>query len=231
MDDNRELTDSLKEHTELRNTLRNQIEQMRHDEDVIQKLKPKLQSDLKILERGSKQLERNQKALEKTFDKLTTKVPPPKLEEIHQAFHDTEPTAPLNTDDTSSLSPYEKAISLYPSLLKPTPSFVVMDGIGQEEVAPIPSFVVETDEEEDVITIQPKSIGPASRTRSKQTKALKKAIPALTKNLQQLSNMLGEVPCVSGTASSSPFASSPFIRPTPPSKKNTTNRKTTTNPV
>ena len=40
-DDNRELTDSLKEHTELRNTLKNQIEQMRHDEDVIQKLKPK----------------------------------------------------------------------------------------------------------------------------------------------------------------------------------------------
>ena len=34
LDDNRELTDSLKEHTELRNTLKNQIEQMRHDEEV-----------------------------------------------------------------------------------------------------------------------------------------------------------------------------------------------------
>ena len=219
LDDNRELTDSLKEHTELCNTLRNQIEQMRHDEDVIQKLKPKLQSDLKILERGSKQLERDQKTLEKTFDKLTTKVTPPELEEIHQAYHNTEPTAPSNADDTSSLPPYEMVTSLYSSLSKPTPCFVVMDGIGQEEVAPIPSFVVETDEEEDVITIQSKSVGPASRTRSKQTKALKKAIPALTKNLQQLSNMLGEVPRISGAASSSPFASSPFLRPTPPSKK------------
>ena len=47
LDDNRELTDSLKKHTEPRNTLRNQIEQMRHDEEVIQKLKPKLQGDLK----------------------------------------------------------------------------------------------------------------------------------------------------------------------------------------
>ena len=77
LDDNRELTNSLKEHTELRNTLKNQIEQMRHDEDIIQKLKPKLQTDLKILEKGSKQLEQDQKALEKTFDKLTTKVTPP----------------------------------------------------------------------------------------------------------------------------------------------------------
>ena len=84
VDDNRELTDNLKEHTELRNTLRNQIEQMRHDEDVIQKLKPKLQTDLKILERGSKQLERDRKALEKTFEKLATKVTSPELEEIHQ---------------------------------------------------------------------------------------------------------------------------------------------------
>ena len=220
LDDNRELTDSLKEHTELRNTLKNQIEQMRHDEDVIQKLKPKLQTDLKILERGSKQLERDQKALEKTFDKLTTKVTPPKLEEIHQAYHDTEPTAPLNTDDTSSLPPYEKATSLYHSLSKPTPSFVIMDGIGQEEIAPVPSLVVETDEEEENITaIRPKSVGPAARTRSKQTKALTKAIPALTKNLQQLSTILGDVPRASGAASSSSFASSPFLHPTLPPKE------------
>ena len=145
------MTDSLKEHSELRNTLKNQIEQMRHNEDVIQKLKPKLQTDLKILERGSKQLERDQKALEKTFEKLATKVTSPELEEIHQAYHDTEPTAPINDEETLSLPPYEKVTSLYPSLSKPTPSFVVMDGIGQEEVAPIPSFVVETDEEEDLI--------------------------------------------------------------------------------
>ena len=105
LDDNRELIDSLKEHTELRNTLRNQIEQMRHDEDVIQKLKPKLQTDLKILERGSKQLERNQKALENTFEKLATKVTSPELEEIHQAYHNTEPTAPINDEETSSLPP------------------------------------------------------------------------------------------------------------------------------
>ena len=199
LDDNRELTDSLKKHTELRNTLKNQIEQMRHDEDIIQKLKPKLQTDLKILEKGLKQLERDQKALEKTFDKLTTKVTPPELEEIHQAYHDTEPTAPLNIDDTSSLPPYEKATSLYPSLSKPTSSFVIMDGVGQEEIAPVPSFVVETDEEEEnITTIRPKSVGPAARTRSKQTKALNKA---LTKNLQQLSTILGDVPHASGAAS------------------------------
>ena len=119
---------------------------------------------------------------------------PPELEEIHQAYHDTQPTAPALNDDTSSLPPYEKATSLYPSLSKPTPLFVVMDGIGQEEVTPIPSFVIETDEEEDVITVQPKSVGPASRTRSKQTKALKKAIPQLTKNLKQFSSMLEGVP-------------------------------------
>ena len=186
---------------------------------MIQKLKPKLQTDLKILERGSKQLERDQKALEKTFDKLATKVTSPELEEIHQAYHDTEPTAPINDKETSPLPPHQKATSLYPSLSKPTLSFVVMDGIGQEEVAPIPSFVVETDEGEDLITVRPKSVGPASRTRSKQTKALKKAIPALTRNLQQFSTMLGEVPRASGAASSSPFALSPFLRPTPPSKK------------
>ena len=95
-----------------------------------------------------------------------------------------------------------------------------MDGIGQEEVVPISSFVVETDEEEEnITTVRPKSVGPAARTRSKQTKALKKAIPPLTKNLQQLLTMLGDVPRVSGAASSSPFASSPFLHPTPPSKK------------
>ena len=220
LDDNRELTDSLKEHTKLRNTLRNQIEQMRHDEDVIQKLKPKLQTDLKILERGSKQLERDQKALEKTFEKLATKVTSPELEEIHQAYHDTELTAPINDEDTSSLPPYEKATSLYPSLSKPTPFFMIMDGIGQEEIAPVPSFVVETDEEEEnITTIRPKSVGPAFRTRSKQTKAPRKAIPTITKNLQQLSTILGYVPRVSGAASSNPFASSPLLQPTPPPKK------------
>ena len=98
---------------------------MRDDEDVIQKLKPKLQTDLKILEKGSKQLEKDQKALEKTFDKLTTKVTPPELQEMHQAYHDTEPTAPSNIDDTASLPSYEKATSLYPSLSQPTPSFVI----------------------------------------------------------------------------------------------------------
>ena len=219
LDDNRKLTNSLKEHTELRNTLKNQIEQMRHDEDIIQKLKPKLQTDLKILEKGSKQLERDQKALEKTFDKLTTKVTPPELDEIHQAYHNTEPTAPSNIDDTSSLPPYEKATSLYPSLSQPIPSFVITDGIGQEEIAPVPSFVLETEgeEEENITTIRPKTIhsksaGSAARTCSKQAKALTKAIPALTKEVQQLSTILGDVPHASGAASSSPFASLPFLR-------------------
>ena len=216
LDDNRELTNSLKEHTELRNTLKNQIEQMRHDEDIIQKLKPKLQTDLKILEKGSKQLERDQKALEKTFDKLTTKVTPPELDEKHQAYHNTEPTAPSNIDDTSSLPPYEKATSLYPSLSQPTPSFVIMDGIGQEEIASVPSFVVETDEEEEM---RPKSVGPAARTRSKQIKALTKTIPALTKEVQQLSTILGDVPRASGAASSNPFASSPLRHPAFPPRK------------
>ena len=150
--------------------------------------------------------------MEKTFDKLITKVTPPELEEIHQAYHDTEPTAPLNIDDTSSLPPYEKATSLYPSLSQPTPSFVIMDGIGQEEIAPVPSFVVETDEEEE---IRPKSVGPAARTRSKQIKTLAKT----TKKLQQLSTILGDVPHASGAASSSPFTSSPFLHPPHPPKK------------
>ena len=131
---------------------------MRHDEEVIQKLRPKLQSDLKALDRGSKQLKRDQKVLEKTFDILTTKATPPESEEIHQAYDDTEPSALPHNDDTSSLPPYEKATSLYPSLPSPTPSFVVMDGIEQEEI------VVKTDEEEDIITVRPKSAGPASRT-------------------------------------------------------------------
>ena len=144
---------------------------------------------------------------------------PPELEEIHQAYHDTQPTAPALNDDTSSLPPYEKATSLYPSLSKTTLLFVVMDGIGQEEVTPNPSFVIETDEEEDVITVQPKSVGPASRTRSKQTKALKKAIPQLTKNLKQFSSMLEGVPRMSGAVSSGPITSSLFLQPTPPLKK------------
>ena len=87
-----------------------------------------------------------------------------------------------------------------------------MDGIGQEEIAPVPSFVVETDEEEE---IRPKSVGPAARTRSKQIKALAKA----TKKLQQLSTILGDVPHASSAASSSSFASSPFLNPPPPPKK------------
>ena len=184
LDDNRELTDSLKEHTELRNTLKNQIEQMRHDEEVIQKLKPKLQSDLKILDRGSKQLERYQKVLEKTFDKLTTKVTPPELEEIHQAYQDTEPSAPPHNDDTSSLPLYEKVTSLYPSLQTPTPSFVVMDGIGQEEIVLVPSFIVETDEEEDIMTVRPKSADPALCTKSKHVNTLERTIPKLSKSLK-----------------------------------------------
>ena len=212
LDDNRELTNSLKKHTELRNTLKNQIEQMRHDEDVIQKLKPKLQTDLKILEKGSKQLERDQKALEKTFDKLTTKVTSPELDEIHQAYHNTEPTAPSNIDDTSSLPPYEKATSLYPSLLQPTPSFVIMDGIGQEEITPVPSFVIETDGEEEM---RPKSTGPAAHTRSKKLEAIEK----LTKEVRQLSTALGEAPSVSGARLSGPFTSSPYLRTPHPPKK------------
>ena len=199
LDDNRELTNSLKEHTELRNTLKNQIEQMRHDEDVIQKLKPKLQTDLKILEKGSKQLEKDQKALEKTFDKLTTKVTPPELQEIHQAYHDTEPTAPSNVDDTSSLPPYEKATSLYPSLLQPTPSFVIMDGIGQEEIAPVPSYVIENDDEEEM---RPKSLGPAAHTRSKRQNALDN----LAKKVHELSATLGNIPSASGARLSAPLA-------------------------
>ena len=218
LDDNRELTNSLKEHTELRNTLKNQIEQMRHDEDVIQKLKPKLQTDLKILEKGSKQLEKDQKALEKTFDKLTTKVTPPELQEIHQAYHDTEPTAPSNADDTSSLPPYEKATSLYPSLLQPTPSFVITDGIGQEEIAPVPSYVIENDDEEEM---RPKSLGPAAHTRSKKLDALDN----LAKKVQELSATLGNVPSASGARLSGPLTSSPYSynphppKKTPPSKK------------
>ena len=219
LDDNRQLTDSLKEYTELRNTLRNQIEQMRHDEEVIQKLKPKVQGDLKALDRGSKQLERDQKALEKTFDPLTTKVSPPELKEMHQAYHDTEPLAPAFGDDTSSFPPYEKATSRYPSHPTLTPSFVIMDGIGQEDIAPVPSFVIETDEEENITTVHPRSVGPAARTRSKQTKVLKKAIPQLTKNLKQFSSMLEGIPSMLGAVSSDPFTSSPFLQPTPPPKK------------
>ena len=214
------MTGSLKEHTELRNTLRNQIEQMRHDEEVIQKLKPKLQGNLKALDRGSKQLKRDQKALEKTFDKLTTKVSPPQLKEIHQAYHDTEPSAPAFSDDTSSLPPYERATSLYSFLPISTPSFVIMDGLGQEEIAHVPSFVIETDnEEENITTVHSKSVGPAARTRSKQTKVFKKAIPQLTKNLKQFSSMLEGVPSMSGAVSSGPFTSSSFLQPTPPLKK------------
>ena len=212
LDDNRELTNSLKEHTELRHTLKNQIEQMRHDEDIIQKLKPKLQTDLKILEKGSKQLEKDQKALEKTFDKLTTKVTPPELEHIHQAYHNTEPTAPLNTDETSSLPSYEKVTSLYPSLSQPTPSFVIMDGIGQEEIAPVPSYVIETDNEEEM---RPKSHGPAAHTRSKKFEALDK----LAKEVRELSATLGNVPSASGARLSGPLTSSPYLRtPHPPNK-------------
>ena len=219
LDDNRELTNSLKEHTELRNTLKNQIEQMRHDKKVIQKLKPKLQGDLKALDRGSKQLERDQKALEKTFDKLTTKVTPPELEEIHQAYHGTELSAPPHNDDTPSLPPYEKATSLYPSLQIPTPSFVTMDGIGQAEIAPVPSFVVETDEEENITTVRPKSVGPTFRTRAKRANALKNTILELSKSLKQLTNALEGVPRMSGAALTGPSTSTPFLQPSPPLKK------------
>ena len=77
-----------------------------------------------------------------------------------------------------------------------------MDGIGQEEIAPVPSFIIETDnEEENITTVHPKSVGPAALTRSKQTKVLKKAIPQLTKNLKQFSNMLEGVPRMSGAVS------------------------------
>ena len=89
-----------------------------------------------------------------------------------------------------------------------------MDGIGQEEIAPVPSFIVETDEEEET-TVRPKSMGPAAHTRSKQTKAFAK----LTNKVQQLSTILGDVPHASGAASSSPFASSPFLHHTSPPKK------------
>ena len=185
---------------------------MRHDEDIIQKLKPKLQTDLKILERGSKQLEKDQKALEKTFDKLTTKVTPPELNEIHQAYHNTESTAPSNIDDTSSLPPYEKATSLYPSLLQPTPSFVITDGIGQEEIAPVPSYVIENDSDEE---IRPKSLGPAAHTRSKKLDALDN----LAQKVRELSATLGNVPSASGARLSGPLTSSPYSRtPHPPNK-------------
>ena len=77
-----------------------------------------------------------------------------------------------------------------------------MDGIGQDEIAPVPSFIIETDnEEENITTVHPKSVGPAARTRSKQTKVLKKAISQLTKNLKQFSNMLEGVPRMSGAVS------------------------------
>ena len=219
MNDNRELTNSFKEHAELRNTLKNQIEQMRHNEEVIQKLKPKLQGDLKALDRGSKQQERDQKALDKAFDKLTTKVTPPELEEIHQAYHDTKPLAPPYNDDTSSLLPYEKAASLYPSLPTPISSFVIMDGIGQEEIAPVTSFVAETDEEENILTVRPNSAGPASRTRTKHANALARTIPNLIKSLKHRLDVLEKVPHILGAALTGLPTSTLFLQPTPPAKK------------
>ena len=76
LDDSQELTAQLKKHTDLKNTLKNQIEQMQHDEEMINKLRPKSQNDLRSLDMGSKQLEKDQRSLEKTFSKLTTKIDP-----------------------------------------------------------------------------------------------------------------------------------------------------------
>ena len=50
---------------------------MRHDEEMINKLRPKLQNNLRSLDMWSKQLEKDQLSLEKTFSKLTTKIDPP----------------------------------------------------------------------------------------------------------------------------------------------------------
>ena len=145
---------------------------------------------------------------------------PPELEEIHQAYHDTEPSVPALNDDTSSLPPYEKANSLYPSLPASTPSFVIMDGIGQEEIAPVPSFIIETDnEEENITTVRPNSVGPTSRTRSKHTNNLEKSTQQLSKSLKQLSNVLEGVPRMSGAVFTGPFTSSPFLQPTPTPKR------------
>ena len=141
------------------------------------------------------------------------------MEEIHQAYHDTEPSAPPHSDDTSSLPPYEKENSLYSFFLTPISFFVIMDGIGQEEIAPVPSFVIETDEEEDITTVRPKSVGPASRTRSKHVNTLEKTIPKLFKSLKQLSNMLEGVPRMSGAVFAGPSTSSPFLQPRPTPKK------------
>ena len=192
---------------------------MRHDKEVIQKLKPILQSDPKILDRGSKQLERDQKALEKIFDNLTTKVTPPELEEIHQAYHDTEPTAPPRNDDTSSLPPNEKATSLYPSLSKPIPSFVVMNGIGQEEICACPFFYRRNSQRGRCNNSTTYKCWSRLTYPIKQTKVLKKAIPEFTKNLKQFSSMLEGVLRMSGAVSSSPFTSSSSLQPTPPPKK------------
>ena len=98
---------------------------------MINKLRPKLQNDLRSLDMGSTQLEKDQRSLEKTFSKLITKIDPPELHEIHHAYHKTEPSVPLQ-DETSSLPSYDKVQKVYPSL--ETTSFVITDGIGQEEV-------------------------------------------------------------------------------------------------
>ena len=65
LDDSQELKAQLKEHTDLKNTLKNQIKQMRHDEEMINKLRPKLRNDLRSLDMGSKQLKKDQQSLEK----------------------------------------------------------------------------------------------------------------------------------------------------------------------
>ena len=192
---------------------------MRHDEEMINKLRPKLQNNLRSLDMGSKQLEKDQLSLEKTFSKLTTKIdPPPELHEIHHAYNKIEPSAPLQ-DETSSLPSYDKVQKLYPSL--ETTSFVITDGIGQEEVTPTHTFVLETDEEGE--EVEEKSTryrrlhtGPSQHTRSKTNEAaerFKQAIHTAQKQAKNLSNFLN-VLRVLGSMLTVPSSSS--YQPTPP---------------
>ena len=87
-----------------------------------------------------------------------------------------------------------------------------MDGIGQEEIAPVPSYVIENDSDEEV---RPKSLGPAAHTRSKKIDALDN----LAQKVRELSATLGNVPSASGARLSGPFTSSPYSRTSHPPNK------------
>ena len=120
--------------------VQNQIEQIKHDEEVISNLKPQLEQSLKLLSKGSKQLAQDQRKLEKSFDKLKENMTSGELVKAHLQFHSAEPTAP--SDDTMSLPSYESANTLYPSLPQ-TSTFEITDGLGQEKITEVPSYPVQ----------------------------------------------------------------------------------------